>query len=225
MKTSEALKLVGGLSKPSKMPGWAYGIPAKECKTGSKLVKVAGSTCEGCYALKGCYVFKVVQDAQYRRLASIKHELWTGAMALLINSKKSKVFRWHDSGDVQDEAHLMKIFAVCKLTPETRHWLPTREAWIKHFLPECPDNLVIRFSAPMVDQDAPGSWPTTSTVTSSHNSENCPAFRTDKTGTVHTLEAFDTMTKEKKKDLDLGHCGSCRRCWDPEVKNVAYGQH
>jgi len=29
MKTSEALKLVGGLSKPSKMPGWAYGIPAK----------------------------------------------------------------------------------------------------------------------------------------------------------------------------------------------------
>jgi len=225
MKTSEALKLVGGLSKPSKMPGWAYGIPAKECKTGSKLVKVAGSTCEGCYALKGCYVFKVVQDAQYRRLASIKSPLWVGAMSLLINSKKSKVFRWHDSGDVQDEAHLMKIFAVCKLTPGTRHWLPTREAWVKHFLPDCPDNLVIRFSAPMVDQDAPSSWPTTSTVTSSHNSENCPAFRTDKTGTVHTLEAFDTMTKENKKDLDLGHCGSCRNCWSPEVKNVAYGQH
>ena len=72
MKTSEALKLVGGLSKPSKMPGWAYGLPAKECKTGSKLVKVAGSTCEGCYALKGCYVFKVVQEAQYRRLASLQ---------------------------------------------------------------------------------------------------------------------------------------------------------
>ena len=149
MKTSEALKLVGGLSKPSKMPGWAYGIPAKECKTGSKLVKIAGSTCEGCYALKGCYVFKVVQDAQYRRLASIKHDLWTGAMALLINSKKSKVFRWHDSGDVQDEAHLIKIFAVCNLTPNTRHWLPTREAWIKKFLPQCPQNLVIRFSAPV----------------------------------------------------------------------------
>jgi hypothetical protein len=34
MNTTEALKLVGGLSKPSKMPGWAYGIPAAECKTG-----------------------------------------------------------------------------------------------------------------------------------------------------------------------------------------------
>jgi hypothetical protein len=72
MKTQEALKLVGGLSKPSKMPGWAYGIPAKECKTGKKLQNVEGSTCYGCYALKGCYVFKVVQEAQYRRLASIK---------------------------------------------------------------------------------------------------------------------------------------------------------
>jgi hypothetical protein len=70
MKTQEALKLVGGLSKPSKMPGWAYGIPAAECKTGKKLQNVEGSTCYGCYALKGCYVFKVVQEAQYRRLAA-----------------------------------------------------------------------------------------------------------------------------------------------------------
>ena len=40
MKTQEALKLVGGLSKPSKMPGWAYGIPAAECKTGGILKNV-----------------------------------------------------------------------------------------------------------------------------------------------------------------------------------------
>ena len=79
MKTSEALQIIGGLSKPSKMPGWAYGLPAKECKTGSKLVKVPGSVCHGCYALKGCYVFKVVQDAQYRRLESTRSPLWAGS--------------------------------------------------------------------------------------------------------------------------------------------------
>ena len=90
MKTSEALKIVGGLSKPSKMPGWAYGLPAAECKTGSKLAKIPGSVCSGCYALKGCYVFPVVQAAQYRRLEAIRSPLWTGAMALLINSKKIK---------------------------------------------------------------------------------------------------------------------------------------
>ena len=73
MKTKEALKIIGGsLSKPSKMPGWSIGLPAKECKTGGKLQAVKGSVCYDCYALKGCYVFKVVQDAQYRRLAAIK---------------------------------------------------------------------------------------------------------------------------------------------------------
>ena len=109
--------------------------------------------------LKGCYVFKVVQDAQYKRLAAIRHELWTGAMATIINSKKSKYFRWHDSGDVQDEDHLLKIFAVCKLTPSVKHWMPTREAWVKAFLSLKPDNLVIRFSAPMVNTQLPARGP------------------------------------------------------------------
>ena len=199
MKTSEAWSLVGGLSKPSKMPGWAYGLPAKECKTGSKLVKIKGSTCHGCYALKGCYVFKVVMAALYKRLESINTPLWVGAMSLLINSKKSKWFRWHDSGDIQSEEHLLKIFAVCKLTPDVKHWMPTREAWTKHFLPLCPANLIIRFSAPMVDQAAPASWPKTSTVVKTGAS--CPAPQQN------------------------NECRDCRACWSKDVKNVAYGQH
>jgi hypothetical protein len=64
------------------------------------------------------------------------------------------MFRWHDSGDVQDEAHLMKIFEVCELSPEKRHWLPTREAWTNKYLDQAPGNLTIRFSMPMVDQEA-----------------------------------------------------------------------
>ena len=92
MNTKEAWALVGGLAKPSKMPGWAYGIPAKECKTGKKLRKIKKSTCFGCYALKGCYQFPIVQDAQYRRLNSIKNIRWVEAMAVLINSKKGDIF-------------------------------------------------------------------------------------------------------------------------------------
>ena len=200
MKTDEALKIIGGsLSKPSKMPGWSIGLPAKECKTGGKLQAVKGSVCYDCYALKGCYVFKVVQEAQYRRLAAIKHPLWVGAMAHLINSKKANVFRWHDSGDVQDEEHLIKIFAVCKLTPKIRHWLPTREAWIKAFLPECPENLVIRFSAPMVDQEAPASWPNSSEVVTA--GATCPAASQD------------------------NECRDCRACWDSNIKTIKYGKH
>jgi hypothetical protein len=51
---------------------------------------------------KAAMYFKVVQEAQYRRLGSIKHPYWVRAMTHLLQSKKSKYFRWHDSGDVQD---------------------------------------------------------------------------------------------------------------------------
>ena len=200
MKTNEALNLVGGLSKPSKMPGFAYGIPAKECKTGAKLQQVKGSTCYNCYALKGCYMFPVVQAAQYKRLNSINHPAWIKAMAMLINSKKTKFFRWHDSGDVQSVKHLAKIFEVCRRSPDVQHWMPTREAWVKPYLSRAPKNLVIRFSMPMVDQEAAESWPHTSTVVSGPG-RTCPAPEQDNA------------------------CGSCRACWDPSVRNVAYGKH
>ena len=199
MKTSEAWALVGGLSKPSKMPGWSIGIPAKECKTGSKLRQVKGSTCYNCYALKGCYVFKVVQDAQYKRLEAIKSPLWVAAMTILINSKKSKWFRWHDSGDVQDLQHLNKIFDVCRLTPSISHWMPTREAWIMDHVSRAPDNLIIRFSVPMIDQEPAGSWPNTSTVVTA--GATCPS------------------SKQGNQCLD------CRNCWNKKIKNVSYGKH
>jgi hypothetical protein len=72
MKVTELDNITGSLSKPSKMPGYAYGLPAKECKTGKKLQEVKGSTCYNCYAMKGCYVFKVVQAAQYKRLEATR---------------------------------------------------------------------------------------------------------------------------------------------------------
>ena len=193
--------ITGSLYKPSKMPGHAYGLPAKECKTGSKLVKIKGSTCHGCYALKGCYVFKVVQAAQYKRLESIKDPRWVEAMAAQIGAKRNKFFRWHDSGDVQDVEHLSKIFAVCRMTPDTAHWMPTREAWVKKYLDLAPNNLVIRFSATMVDQDAPASWPNTSTVVTRGAAATCPAPSQDNA------------------------CKDCRACWDKSVKNVAYAAH
>ena len=194
-------EITGSLSKPSKMPGHAYGLPAKECKTGSKLAQVEGSTCSGCYALKGCYVFKVVQAAQYKRLKAINHPLWVRAMAAQINAKRVKFFRWHDSGDVQGLNHLLKIFEVCKLSPDVQHWMPTREAWVKKYIDSAPANLVIRFSATMVDQAAPSSWPNTSTVVTDGAQATCPAPKQDNA------------------------CKDCRACWDPKIKNIAYLAH
>ena len=118
----------------------------------------------------------------------------------LINSAKSLMcLDGTTQGDVQDAAHLNKIFEVCRLTPSKRHWMPTREAWIKDHMQDAPANLVVRFSSPMVDQGPVKSWANTSTV--STKSRTCPAPDNN------------------------NECGSCRACWDPLVKNIEYGKH
>lgn len=109
MNTKEASKIVGKLSKTSKMPCHSYNLPATKCITGSKMAKIKGTTCYDCYALKGMYNFPVVKEAMMRRYEAINHPEWVFAMSVLINSKKSKYFRWHDSGDIQSIEHL-KIY-------------------------------------------------------------------------------------------------------------------
>jgi hypothetical protein len=187
MLVKEARKITDSLTRTSKMPGLSYSLPAWECKTGSKLRKVKNSVCSACYALKGNYTrYPAIKIAQYRRLAAIKLEGWTRAMAAQI--LRQKFFRWH----------LNKIYEVCELTPDVKHWMPTREAWIKDHLDRKPSNLVIRFSPPMIGQRN-DSWPNSSMVV--ETGATCPAPSQD------------------------GKCGSCRQCWDPLVKVVSYGKH
>ena len=106
MLKKEARKITGGLSKPSKMPGPAYNLPAWHCQTGAKLRKIEGTPCFGCYAMKGRYRFSNVRAALERRLDSLDHPQWVTAMVALI--KGQPWFRWHDSGDVQSHEHLQK---------------------------------------------------------------------------------------------------------------------
>ena len=227
MLIKEAKEITGGLSAPGKMPEGSYNLPARACLTGAKLVKVPGSTCSGCYALKGNYIrYPAVQKALNRRLKALEDPRWVSGMIAL--TKKKKHFRWHDSGDIQSAKHLTNIFEICTATPQTKHWLPTREAqFLKYLDPDVvPKNLKIIFSDHMNDQARGVSWwPYTSGVETSHKTTHCPAFRTDKGGAVHSLEAFKGFTKKEKKELDLGHCGSCRNCWDRDVKRVIYGKH
>ena len=201
MLKKEAQKITGGLSKPNKMPGPAYNLPASQCITGQKLVDILNSTCSGCYALKNRYRFSNVKEAMDRRLAALQDPRWVDAMITLIKGRP--VFRWHDSGDIQSSVHLKNIFTICKATPETRHWLPTREAqFIKEIQPEVvPKNLKIVFSDHMNDQARGVTfWPYTSGV-STKGGVTCPA------------------PKQGNK------CQSCRACWDRGVERVIYGKH
>jgi len=200
MLVKEARKITDSLTRTSKMPGLSYSLPAWACQTGAKLRKVKTSPCYGCYALKGNYTrYPAIKIAQYRRLAAIKMEGWTRAMAVQI--LKQKYFRWHDAGDVQSHEHMAKIIEVCKLTPNTQHWLPTQE---RQYLPkpeDVPANLIIRLSRSKVDGPAGNAWSHDSGVTTQEGERTCPA------------------------PDQGGACKDCRACWNKDIKSVIYGKH
>ena len=202
MNKKEANKITGGLSAPGKMPEGSYNLPATACQTGAKLREIPGTPCWGCYAFKGRYNFPNVKDALSRRLKSLDHPDWVRAMSTLIKGKKH--FRWHDSGDLQGPEHLKKIFEVCKLTPETQHWLPTQERKLLTFLDPniIPTNLIIRLSNAKNDTQPGQAWSHWSTVVTKPRAGHvCPAPEQG------------------------NNCGSCRACWNKDVKEVQYKIH
>jgi len=202
-----ATAIAGSLSKPSKMPGHSYGLPAEECQVGARLRVVEGSTCFFCYAFKGHYSTyrATVKPAQYKRLdAAVNHPDWVDAMVVLVSRSGDTHFRWHDSGDLQSVDHLARIVQVCERTPEVSHWLPTREyRYVLEYLKShgpFPENLTVRLSAHMVNKIAPNHGMPTSTVVTD-DSYTCPASRQN------------------------NECRDCRACWNPNVSNVAYKAH
>ena len=209
----DAVNIAGSCTKTTKMPSDSYSLPAKACITGSKLVKIKGSVCEGCYALKGNYhrFAKTIEPLQYKRLESITHPLWVEAMVKLIGNKP--FFRWHDAGDLQSVEHLSKIAQIAQQLPQTLFWLPTREYDIVKAFVETksiPVNLVIRMSAMMIDQ--PAKLP-----------RSLKGIANVLTSTVHKnkeLTGFKCVAPSQQ-----GKCGSCRSCWDNTVTNVSYHAH
>ena len=215
MLKKEASKIVGGLSTPGKMPCYSINLPAVACKVGSILAREPGTTCHGCYALKGRYRFPNVKKAMARRLRALVHGSWTAAMVTLITGHK--YFRWHDSGDLQSAQHLVNIFEVAKATPGAQHWLPTREHKLLQYMdPDIiPKNLLIRVSATKVDGQPPSWWPWTSTVVSRRPFWKLGLW-------------FNKLFKIKGKcfaPIQGGKCKSCRACWDRSVSNVTYAKH
>jgi hypothetical protein len=210
--------VTGGFSKPSKMPGYSYSIPASKCKTGSKLKSVEGSVCYGCYAADDWdwnkqtgrynnYAWSNVKNAMQRRFDAIKNPMWVPAMIATILKRKCDYFRWHDSGDIQSVEHLENIAKVCRGTPDTNHWIPTREyntvrCWRDSY--DQPNNLCIRASAHMIDGFAPKDMGNSSIVVKGKapkRSMECEAYKRD------------------------AKCGDCRACWSNSVSIIAYPYH
>lgn len=216
MTKDEAIAITGGLTQTSKMPCKSFSTPTLACNTGYKLAQVPGTVCSNCYAAKGHYKLwaNTIEPKQHERLDALLNTeavAWGKAMAVLIG--KDPHFRWFDSGDIPSLDALNKIVGVCRVTPNTQHWLPTREVgFVRSFLrgQNLPPNLVIRISATYPDVPV----------------KLHPALQ----GIVGVA-----MANVHHKLTPVGHecpapkqgnqCGACRACWDRTVPVVSYKEH
>ncbi len=211
MRKAEAQSICGTLTQTSKMPCKSYSLPTEACQTGYKMAQIKGSICSACYANKGFYraYESTIKPSQFARLDSLSNPHWVDGMVNLIGS--DSFFRWHDSGDLQGVAHLELIARVAQLTPQTRHWLPTREyGMVKAFIAKhgaLPDNLIVRLSAMYPDKPVivPKSLQGVANVAVSN---------------VHTGQPMGTACNAPNQN---GACNDCRLCWTGET--VSYALH
>lgn len=207
-----ARSIAGTCTQTSKMPCKSYSLPTLACKTGYRMAQIPGSICSMCYADSGFYRMyaNTVEPAQHARLDSITDPDWVYAMAAMIGD--DLYFRWHDSGDLQSLEHLAKIAHVADLTPNCKHWLPTREyAMVKQYIEKhgaIPANLIIRLSA--MYPDKPVSVP-----------KSLQGIKNIAVSNVHSKA--DPVGVVCSAPDNAGKCGECRACWN--ASEVSYALH
>lgn len=219
LSLKSAKELAGSISdRNSKMPGSTFALSAKRCNVGSKLVKVKGSVCDRCYALKlqklRPSVNKGWESNYMKATALIKTNpiAWVNACSFQIKrsaAKSGEMFhRWFDSGDLPSVEFLAAICKVAEATPDIAHWLPTRESKVvKDYVKQggvVPANLIIRISSTMIG--------------------DTPVRGHSHTSTVHRKgdEPKGHVCPAPKQG---GNCGACRACWSFDVPNVSYTLH
>ena len=215
----QARAITGGISnKNRKMPFYSYGLPVKNCITGSKLAKIKKldkiPTCKLCYAKRNMYNTTAVKKSHAKRLKGINHPYFVKAMIYEINhltknQKEKKYFRWHDSGDLQSMKHLLKLIKIALSLPKIKFWLPTNERkFIKSYLrskKSFPINFNERISSIFIDHEP----------IKKHEFNTSSLFK--KIKPINSKICYSYKRNNQ--------CGSCRACWNKNISNIAYKSH
>jgi len=204
------------LSSTSKMPCKSLSLPIEETCSGryelnSKILK---EICDKCYAANGAYNWPPsVNLKKHNLLETHKHDFVNDMIKLL---SKMDYFRWFDSGDVENETMLEKIYQICLDTPNTKHWIPTKsrglfDQYLWEMLESLP-NVKVRYSSPSkhgLHDDNHGS------VAISDRKELTPDMFLCKAKSI----GFKKNGKPQPKK-----CHNCRACWHNK-KVIAYDFH
>jgi hypothetical protein len=197
------------ISKVGKLNSRSWSLEALETCPASK-----GSdgelvpACKGCYAVGGNYRFQNVKDARSHNKRDWKRSEWVADMIEELDS--DRYFRWFDSGDMYSLALAEKMYEICKATPWTKHWIPTRMHKFKKFRAVIDrlndlDNVVVRLSSDGVNGEIVQEAKYSSTIIPFINSV--------------------TIATVCNAPLQEGKCKKCRACWSKDVKVIAYAGH
>lgn len=196
------------LSKTSKLDGiLSWSLQAIDTCPGSSdgnggLVPA----CQGCYATTGNYRFANVKKPREFNREDWKRLSWVEDMVQSLDN--SRYFRWFDSGDMYDLKLAKRIYLVMMLTPNVKHWLPTRMHKFDKFKSiiaemQALPNVVVRLSSDSVTGEVIEGL-NTSTIFSDAvpgNAVECKAYQHE------------------------GKCNGCRACYDKSVPVIAYKAH
>jgi len=197
------------ISKVGKLNSRSWSLEALETCPASK-----GSdgelvpACKGCYAVGGNYRFKNVKEARSHNKKDWKRSEWVADMIEELDS--DRYFRWFDSGDMYSLALAEKMYEICKATPWTKHWIPTRMHKFKKFRDvidrlNALDNVVVRLSSDGINGEIIEDAQYSSTI----------------------IPFIDSVTVATicNAPLQDGKCKKCRLCWDKSTKVIAYAGH
>lgn len=215
------------LGKPSKMPGRAFGMPARR-----SCFRMNGSICQKCYAAKGAYGWSNVQaafEARYQwAMKCMKTEdgraEFVTVMTAAIGKLKSDYFRIHDSGDFLSAAYADCWYQIAKNLPNKKFWGPTR-IWQRPAAQNTGNPFVVLGqSDPLLAAVVRLNSLPNVTIRPSALNENEPAPR------VKGLAAGSTVSYSGAKHRcpapsQGGACGDCRHCWDNPRQAVDYRLH
>lgn len=175
----------------------------------------AGVTCaegapckgQGCYALKGTYLFKNVQARYQENLKSYLNDpvQTMGDILDQIPEGKELYFRWHSSGDIVDRQYLVMMIFIARSRPMVKFLAFTKKYDLVNEALKAydkPDNLTIVFSHwagfPM------------------HNPKGLPVTAVVELSDITT----DHMT------ICPGDCRDCKACWNlKKLQGVAFHKH
>jgi hypothetical protein len=198
------------LSKTGKLDGVkSWSLQAVKTCPGSIDTATGGlvPACQGCYAIGGNYLFPNVVAPREFNQQDWKRDAWVSDMVDAL--RNDRYFRWFDSGDMYDVRLAQKMLQVMTLTPDVKHWLPTRMHKFAKFAPviaamQALPNVMVRASSDSVTGDyTPGV----------HGSTIVPS-----------LDAPDGVTICHAATND-GKCGPCRACYSKDVAVIGYVAH